>query len=111
MAEDGKTGSGGMLGNKKVLIAIALAVAALIIGILLMRGQGDEAANMSGPDTAATQAAGMNVGEDQAGAGGLANTTPLPGQPNPAPTENIDTVPGDAPAVAPPPAPATSGGG
>jgi hypothetical protein len=87
MTDNNNAGSnvGRGLKNRNVLIAIALAILALIVLFLIMRGQGDEANNMSGPDTAATQAAGMNTGEDPA-TGGMANTTPGYGQPNPPPS-------------------------
>ena len=99
MADTGNSGSGNPLGNRKVLIAIALALAALIVGILLMRGQGKDATNMNGPDTAATQAAGMNVGGGQVDAGAMAGATPAPGQPNAAPTLNTNRPPEDTPPV------------
>ena len=84
------------LKNRNVLIAVALAILALIVLFMIMRGQGDEANNMSGPDTAATQAAGMNVGEDQPTVG-METTTPGYGQPNPPPTTTVPAPEGSAP--------------
>ncbi len=100
--DDAASNVGRGLKNRNVLIAIALAILALIVLFLILRGQGGEANNMSGPDTPATQAAGMNVGEDQP-AGGMEAVTPGYGQPNPPPTTTVPPEQGGNPPSAPAP--------